>query len=642
MAEPWLSIAEFGYDRIDDTGAILRLMAAVDSERELPSDASLVVERHRRLTKRLESVRWIRPSGAEWSEHRQSGCVLWQVTFNLPLEVVRSPRSLFTLTASNRLALALPAPQLRVDLLPAAVELRPRRRAAVARVRRTAVAFTAGLAAAAAVGSAGGAALAGTIGTTSPGNGAAVTTTDTTSTPTDTTTTPPPPTTPTDTTTTPAPPPPPTTPTDTTATPPPPPPPATPTTTAPTTSTPAPADPATSPAPATSTAPAASPPAQAGPPTHASTTTSARTGGHHKPSRRTPAHRTGHRHSTSGHHASGRHKHRLAAAKARHRTHRAAHAPAGPSLLAPVAGPAYQDPFSPAQLSLLSSLVGTTNQPPAYLIPIYKAAGRRYHIPWRILAAINAIETDYGSNLNVSSAGAEGWMQFMPSTWARYGVDVTGHGRPNPYDPRDAIFAAAHYLAAAGGAHDIRRAIFAYNHALWYVDAVLWRAETITGAAKLGRDSGYALPLDARYMHELGRTDDGLDIETAPDGAPVYSITPGVVTAVASDPAGFGPDYPVVLVTSGPLAGQSIYYGHVAASLVKVGQHVIAGEPIAVIGHAGDAASLGHGHIEIGFSTSGGDPLNHHAGGGTAWTPSGAAMRSLVVALSRSLGIKNS
>jgi hypothetical protein len=638
VAAPWLSIAEFGYDRIDDTGAILRLMAALDSERELPSHASLVVERHRRLTKRLESVRWIRPSGAEWSEHRQSGCVLWQVTFNLPLEVVRSPRSLFTLTASNRLALALPAPQLRVDLLPAAVELRPRRRAAVARVRRSAVAFTAGLAAAAAVGSAGGAALAGTIATTSPGSGAAVTTTDSTSTPTDTTTPPPPPTTPTDTTTTPAPPPPPTTPTDTTGTPAPPPPPATPTTTAPTTSTPAPADPATSPTPATTVPPAASSPTHAGPPTHVTTTTSARTGARHKPSRRTPAHHAGHRHPSSA-----RHKHRLAAAKARHGKHRAAHVPAGPSLLAPVAGPAYQDPFSPAQLSLLSSLVGTTNQPPAFLIPIYRAAGRRYHIPWRILAAINAIETDYGRNLNVSSAGAEGWMQFMPSTWARYGVDVAGHGRPNPYDPRDAIFAAARYLAAAGGAHDLRRAIFAYNHALWYVDAVLWRAQTITGAAiKLGgRESGYALPLDARYMHQLGRTDDGLDIETAPDGAAVYSITPGVVTAVASDPAGFGPDYPVVLVTGGPLAGQSIYYGHVAASLVKVGQHVIAGQPIAVMGHTGDAASLGHGHIEIGFSTGGGDPLNHHSGG-EAWTPSGAAMRSVIVALSHSLGIKNS
>src|SRR5437588_787561 len=83
-------------------------------------------------------------------------------------------------------------------------------------------------------------------------------------------------------------------------------------------------------------------------------------------------------------------------------------------------------------------------------------------------------------------------------------------------------------------------------------------------------------------------------------------------TTLARDPTGFGPDYPVVLVTKGPLAGQYIYYGHVAASLVHVGQRVVAGEPIAVMGHTGNAASLGRGHIEIGFSDGSGDPLNHH------------------------------
>jgi len=76
-------------------------------------------------------------------------------------------------------------------------------------------------------------------------------------------------------------------------------------------------------------------------------------------------------------------------------------------------------------------------------------------------------------------------------------------------------------------------------------------------------------------------------------------------------PPASAPNYPVILITSGPLAGQYIYYGHVAGSLVRVGQHVNGGQPIAVMGHAGDAASLGHGHIEIGFSPIGsGDPLN--------------------------------
>jgi murein DD-endopeptidase MepM/ murein hydrolase activator NlpD len=84
-------------------------------------------------------------------------------------------------------------------------------------------------------------------------------------------------------------------------------------------------------------------------------------------------------------------------------------------------------------------------------------------------------------------------------------------------------------------------------------------------------------------------------------------------------------------VTAGPLAGQYIYYGHVAASVVRVGQHVLAGQPIAIMGHTGDAAGLGHGHIEIGFSDASGDPLNHH--GATAWTPSGAAMRTVLAPL---------
>jgi murein DD-endopeptidase MepM/ murein hydrolase activator NlpD len=320
---------------------------------------------------------------------------------------------------------------------------------------------------------------------------------------------------------------------------------------------------------------------------------------------------------------------------------------ASPRPVSPVTGSGASFDYSTPgpDLALLKEISGlyaaTPQQPPAYLVPIYKEAGKRYDIPWRILAAINSIETDYGRDLSVSSAGAVGWMQFMPGTWKMYGVDASHTGVANPYDPRDAIFAAARLLAANGGDDDLTRAIYAYNHATWYVDAVLWRAKNIQephiGKA---RDTGYALPLDPPYMKHLGRTDDGVDIETAPDGAAVYSITSGVVTAVASNPGGFGPNYPVVQVTSGPLKGRSIYYGHVAAALVKVGQPVIAGQPIAVMGHTGDAAGLGHGHIEIGFSTPEGDPLNHH--GGDPWTAAGEAMRALLVELSATFGIRNS
>ena len=69
----------------------------------------------------------------------------------------------------------------------------------------------------------------------------------------------------------------------------------------------------------------------------------------------------------------------------------------------------------------------------------------------------------------------------MPATWDMYGVDANGDGVKDPFNPVDAIFAAARYLRAAGGDQDIRRAVFAYNHADWYVDSVLMRAQVIGG-----------------------------------------------------------------------------------------------------------------------------------------------------------------
>ena len=117
---------------------------------------------------------------------------------------------------------------------------------------------------------------------------------------------------------------------------------------------------------------------------------------------------------------------------------------------------------------------------PAILIPIYQRASDAYALGPQgpsILAAINGVETAFGTNLNVSSAGAVGWMQFMPSTWETYGVDANGDGVRDPYNPEDAIFAAASYLSAAGMPTDTYGAIFAYNHADWYVAEVLANAQ---------------------------------------------------------------------------------------------------------------------------------------------------------------------
>ena len=108
-------------------------------------------------------------------------------------------------------------------------------------------------------------------------------------------------------------------------------------------------------------------------------------------------------------------------------------------------------------------------------------AGASYGIPWQVLAAINKIESNFGRNMGPSSSGAVGWMQFMPDTWLRWGTDGNGDGIADPWSPDDAIHSAARYLAAANGRTDIARAIFAYNHAQWYVDDVLQLAAMFGG-----------------------------------------------------------------------------------------------------------------------------------------------------------------
>jgi hypothetical protein len=110
---------------------------------------------------------------------------------------------------------------------------------------------------------------------------------------------------------------------------------------------------------------------------------------------------------------------------------------------------------------------------------LWRSAGAAYGVPWTVLAAINEIETKNGTLLKASPSGAIGWMQFMPATWQRYGLDADGNGAADPWNPADAIFSAARYLAASGAATDLPRAVWAYNHAQWYVDDVLARSQRI-------------------------------------------------------------------------------------------------------------------------------------------------------------------
>ena len=152
---------------------------------------------------------------------------------------------------------------------------------------------------------------------------------------------------------------------------------------------------------------------------------------------------------------------------------------------------------------------------PLFLLPIYQAAAVQYGVPWQILAAINEIETNYGTDLSVSTAGAVGWMQFMPATWIQYGVDAINAGYADPYNPVDAIFAAARYLRAAGAATDLHGAILAYNHSEEYVKSVLLRAKLISSYPKnviatlTGLTDG--TPAGLRQAGRVGRALDGAE-----------------------------------------------------------------------------------------------------------------------------------
>jgi murein DD-endopeptidase MepM/ murein hydrolase activator NlpD len=213
----------------------------------------------------------------------------------------------------------------------------------------------------------------------------------------------------------------------------------------------------------------------------------------------------------------------------------------------------------PSHVTGVPNFVIRKFQVPIFLLSIYQAAGIQYGVHWQVLAAINEIETDYGRNLNVSSAGALGWMQFLPSTWRAYGVDANKDGKKDPYNPVDAIFAAARYLKAAGYEQNVRRAIFAYNHADWYVDSVLLRASRIkqmpddlvsslTGLT----EARFPVAARARYADDLSEieaerrfsrgenaarivegseTRRGIDI-FAREGSPVIAVNDGVIKRI--------------------------------------------------------------------------------------------------------------
>jgi murein DD-endopeptidase MepM/ murein hydrolase activator NlpD len=161
-------------------------------------------------------------------------------------------------------------------------------------------------------------------------------------------------------------------------------------------------------------------------------------------------------------------------------------------------------------------------------------------------------------------------MQFLPSSWEAFGLDANGDGKKDPYNPVDAICAAAHYLKLSGGSKDLYKAIFSYNHADWYVQEVLGYAraygklppDLVGSLTGLTEGAHFPVAADATYADDLAArealkrsapgtssaygeaaevissspTRRGINI-FAEQGAPVVAVNDGVIKALGSSPA---------------------------------------------------------------------------------------------------------
>jgi hypothetical protein len=281
---------------------------------------------------------------------------------------------------------------------------------------------------------------------------------------------------------------------------------------------------------------------------------------------------------------------------------------------------------------------------------IITEAAQRYGVRPDILWGLYGTETSFGKNVSTSSAGAVGPFQFEPATAKGMGV--------NPYNFRSAAEGAARYLAqyksrGVGGMLSAYNAGPAGGYQSGYVNTTLQNAKTygIPSASVSSRSAGIGqvpaakeapetvplpklAPLNVIHLPgpglsapepaqktpsappaaavpgklggfipanaelQINRTDMGQDIKTNP-GGPIIAPGNGEVVAIKSDPSGFGPDYPVVKFTSGPLAGQSWYLGHTHSAL-KAGQTFRAGEVLSHTGTNGVGNATVPGWAEIG------------------------------------------
>jgi cell wall-associated NlpC family hydrolase len=211
--------------------------------------------------------------------------------------------------------------------------------------------------------------------------------------------------------------------------------------------------------------------------------------------------------------------------------------------------------------------------PPEYLA-LYQEAATELGMPWELLAAVGKVESDHGRDpacWKPNLAGAEGPMQFLPATFAAYSF-ASGTSEPNVYNPRDAIYAAAAMLVDNNVRDDPRGALFAYNHASWYVDDVLTWA--------------------AIYKSELDSVADGAAAVVGPPSAAAAGAVDYALAQLGT-PYRWGGEGPGGFDCSGLVqaayASAGVNLPRVAQQQYDAGPHLTTGQPL----QAGDLVFFG-------------------------------------------------
>ncbi|GGK22975.1 hypothetical protein GCM10010965_14800 [Caldalkalibacillus thermarum] len=264
-----------------------------------------------------------------------------------------------------------------------------------------------------------------------------------------------------------------------------------------------------------------------------------------------------------------------------------------------------------------------SNLPPEW-IQAFQDAGKRYNVDWMILVAVAFVESSFNPNAvgppNRTGELAQGLMQFLPSTWAIYGIDGDGDGKADPFNPIDAIYSAAYYLSVLGINEDPRQALYRYSGGSYaYADRVLSLSQTMTVGGGSGQlawpvpgHSRITSPFGPRVHPITGQRSfhNGVDIG-APRHVPVVAAESGRVVTVVSHcregnqscGGGYG-NY--VVIEHG--SGLRTLYAHLWSTSVRVGDDVLRGQIIGTVGSTGRSTGP-HLHFEVRINGSPVDPM---------------------------------